>query len=119
MYSSLADLVIDTSSDNEILDELQATPYQNVCFSMEDIFLAQKKPKSLSSNVVLGSREMSREIKTGKGKISIKKGNHKKALPTNVVKPTFRQSYHDMIDLNGQLFKTEYNKNFAYRVSKM
>ena len=116
MYSSLADLEIDTTSDTDMLDGLHVTPYQNICFSMEDIVLAQKRATCI--NQVSRSRDLMPARRTGK---SIIKGETrtKKSIPTNIVKPTFRQSYHEMIDLNFQPLKSDLKRKFAYRVSKM
>jgi len=118
MYSSMADL--EAVSEKDILDGLNITPYQNICFSMEDIFLAQKKINSSKAEQDPSiSRETVSRCSNGNSSVSrTEEGSQKRCLPTNIVKPILRQSY-EMIDLDSQPLKAATDKTFAYRVSKI
>jgi hypothetical protein len=121
MYSSMADL--DASSETDTLYEFSATPYQNVCFSMEDIHLTKKKTDAekeinYCDLITIESAKNSRHKTVDDSKIE--ENCHKRSLPTNIVKPMVRQtSYHEMIGSNYQPGKEVQTKKFGYKVSKM
>lgn len=83
---------------------IHATPYQSICFSMEDLFNEQSRQQS--------QRQSSRKQTLNNTTIQRKGGKQ-----TNVVKPIIRQSYHEMINHTPQKLKND--KTFAYKVSKI
>ena len=118
MYSSMADL--ENSSDDDILEGLHLTHYKNVCFSMEDIFAAHSNRYTKHLRNYGGQEKGSAtELRWTQNSIDQFESVPKRSLPTNVVKPTIRQSYKDIASSNLQPKKAPAQKSFAYKVSKI
>ena len=119
MYSSMADL--ETASESDIFDELRITPYQNICFSMEDLLLVKNKTDTLKAEKQVSVTREAIKMDSSKNATQSmnKEESQKRSLPTNIVKPTVRQSYHEMLDSNCLPVKAKSDKKFAYRVSKI
>lgn len=119
MYSSMADL--DNLSEDDILEGLHITHYKNVCFSMEDIFASQSNGyiKNLINHGDKPRDSATKEQRSITNSKDPTENVPKRPLPTNIVKPTVRQSYPEMVNLNPKPPKAPTKKTFAYRVSKI